>query len=47
MENQKQISISIQKLNQSYIKLIKMVLNGTLSTNSPYINSFYHDPTPD
>jgi len=24
-----------------------MVLNGTLSTNSPYINSFYHDPTPD
>lgn len=45
MENAK--NLTIEKLNQAYIKLIKMVLNGTYSANTPYINSFYHDPSPD
>lgn len=45
MENSK--GITVEKLNQAYIKLIKMVLNGTFTTTTPHINSFYHDPSPD
>lgn len=45
MENTK--ILTMEKLNQAYIKLIKMVLNGTYSSNTPYINSFYHDPSPE
>jgi hypothetical protein len=39
--------LTIEKLNQAYIKLIKMVLNRTYETTNQHINSFYLDPSPE
>jgi hypothetical protein len=38
--------LTIDKLNQAYTKLIKMVLNRTLSANSQLVSAFYRDPPP-
>jgi hypothetical protein len=38
--------VNIERLNQAYIRLIKMVLNRTFKVNPQYLNSFYRDPSP-
>lgn len=45
IENNK-AQLTIEQLNNSYIKLIKMFLNGDYSASTPYINSFYYDLSP-
>lgn len=39
-------NLTIENLNSAYVSLIKMVLNGSSPIESPYIKSFYHDPSP-
>lgn len=38
--------LTLEQLNASYVKLIKLVLNGENISSLSCVNRFYHDPSP-